>query len=508
MSGALLEAAPAVVTTQPSRSWAAVFTLARFEARKLLSRVLVLLALAAYTGWIVWRTRDAFDGYPALQDADRATQGGPLLVGLAVLLCVNHAMLRSRRHDTERHFAVLVLQPWQRTAAHVLSVAPVAVLVTVGVAVQFAWQALRPGAIGHGSPSELLVGPLVVLLFGAVGALLARVLSSLITAPLLIVFCLLVFVLGTSPSQGDDGTRWLYPVVGENTAKTLPSDLLGRPAAWHALYLLGLALAVALCAIVARAGRTPHALKAVLGGALVLAVVGGACQTAGVPAATTAARERASVTPEKEQTCVREGRSTYCAFPEWTPRTGTWAGIVDQVQSLAGGTAATRPLLVRQRVEARYGLSSDSAIDPLTKPGQVSVGTAWGGNRVPEFAAAVASVLVAGKEKAGGEMCDGRMVTVMWLALGAQSDPVASLRNVRLDDSVTGSAIVLSPTEPLSMTTAQTEVVRELFDRPRAEVTAKVKANWTELTSAKVTAARAAELLGVAVPKGEDKCDE
>jgi hypothetical protein len=506
MSGAVLEAAPTAVTTQPGRALPAVSALAGFEARRLLLRIPVLLALAAYAAWIGWHTHTAQDGYPALQDADRATQAGPLLVGLAVLLCVNGAMLRSRRHDTERHFAVLVLQPWQRTAAHVLSVLPVTVLVTVGVAVQFGLQAVRSGAIGHGSPAELLVGPLSVLLFGALGALLARLLNSVVAAPLLLVFCLLVFLLGTVPQDGDT-TRWLYPVVGESSTNTLPSDLLGRPAGWHALYLLGFALTAALLALLVRAGRTPHTLKAAAGGALALAVLGGVGQTAGVPAATTAARERVSATPEKEQTCVREGRSTYCAFPEWTPWSGVWAGTADRVQSLAGGTAATRPLLVRQRVEARYGLSSDGAIDPLTKPYQVSVGTAWGGNRVPEFAVAVAAVLVAGDEKAGGELCDGRIVTVMWLALGAQPDPLSSLKHVRLDDSVTGPALVLAPTEPLSMTTAQTEVVRELLDRPRAEVTAKVKAHWTELTAAKLTAARAAELLGVAAPKGEDKCD-
>ncbi|MET7456620.1 ABC transporter permease [Streptomyces sp. NPDC005574] len=506
MSGTLLRPAPAAVTTQPGRAWAAVFALARFEAGRLLLSIPVLLALAAYAAWIGWYTHTAQAGFPALQDADRATQSGPLLVGLAVLLGVNSAMLRSRRHDTERHFTVLVLQPWQRTAAHVLSVLPVAVLVTVAVGVQFGRQALRSGAIGHGSPAELLVGPLCVLLFGAVGALLARLLTSVVAAPLLLVFCLLVFLLGSVPHDGDT-TRWLYPVIGENTTNTLPSDLLGRPAGWHALYLLGLALSAALLALLVRAGRTPHLLKAAAAGALALAVLGGVAQTGGVPAGVTAARERVSATPEKEQTCVREGRSTYCAFPEWTPWTGTWAGTADRVQSLAGGTAATQPLLVRQRVEARYGLSSDSAIDPLTAPHQVSVGTAWGGNRVPEFAVAVASVLVAGNEKAGGGICDGRIVTVMWLAIGAQPDPLSSLSHVRLDDSVSGPALVLAPTDPLSMTTAQTEVVRELLDRPRAEVTAKVKAHWSELTAPKVTAAGAARLLGVAAPKGEDKCE-
>ncbi len=105
-------AAPAPVTSPPAASWAAVSALARFETRRLLTRVPVLVALAVYVAWTVWRTRVSFDGFPELQDADRATQGGPLLVGLAVLLSANQAVLRSRRHDTDRHLSVLVVPRW------------------------------------------------------------------------------------------------------------------------------------------------------------------------------------------------------------------------------------------------------------------------------------------------------------------------------------------------------------------------------------------------------------
>jgi hypothetical protein len=179
---------------------------------------------------------------------------------------------------------------------------------------------------------------------------------------------------------------------------------------------------------------------------------------------------------------------------------------VNRVRSLAGGSAQDQKVVVRQRVEARYGSSGDGALMPLERPHEVTVGTRWGGNRVPEFSAAVAGVLIAGDEKAATSICDGRMVTVMWLALGWESDPVAALRRVRLDDSDTGSALVLQPTSGMYMTDAQTEVLRALLDRPRGEVTARVKDHWAELTEPKVTAARAAQLLGVAAPEGDDKC--
>ncbi|MGW4022044.1 ABC transporter permease [Streptomyces sp. NPDC005009] len=498
--------ATTVTASGPRASWTAVLTLARFETRRLLLRVPVLLAFAVYLGWTGWRTRTSWDGFPALQDADRATQNAPLLVGLAVLLCANQAVLRSRRHDTDRHLAVLVVQPWRRTAAHLLSVAAVALLTGVCVAGQFTWEALKPGAVGQGSPGELLVGPLCVLLFGAAGVLLARLTASAFAAPLLIVFCLFFGLFVSTASDEDSAARWLWPVIGETGHNTLPSELLGRPAAWHALYLAGLALSVALAAVLLSGAGRPRSLQAACAGAVLLTLVGAVAQARGVSPETTEARTRYSVTPEKEQRCAERDATTYCAFPEWGARTDDWAEVLDGVRSLAGGTAQDRPLVVRQRVEARYGLDGDAAIDPATRPGEITVGTAWGGNRVPEFAAAVAGVLVAGTEAGAGEMCDGRMVTVMWLALADRPDPMSDLRRVRLDDSDAGSAVVLSQTNPLYMTAAHTEVVRELLQRPKDGTAAKVRAHWAELTAPEVTTDRVARLLGLDEPEAEDEC--
>ncbi|MFI5568635.1 ABC transporter permease [Streptomyces sp. NPDC051740] len=494
-----------VTAADPRTSWAAVFTLARFETRRLLLRVPVLIAFAVYLGATVWKTRTSWDGFPALQDADRATQNAPLLVGLAVLLCVNQAVLRSRRYDTDRHLDVLVVQPWRRTAAHLLSVAAVALLTGVCVAGQFTWEALKPGAVGHGSPGELLAGPLSVLVLGALGVLLGRLLAAPFAAPLLLVL-LLSFSLLITDAGGEGWTRWLSLTVGENTSNTLPSELLGRPAARHALYLTGLALSAALLAVLVSGGARLRTVRAGVTGAVLLTLVGAVAQSQGVPPETTEARTRYSATPEKEQRCAERDATTYCAFPEWGARTDDWAEVLNGVRSLAGGTAQDRPLVVRQRVEARYGLDSDAAIDPATRPGEVTVGTSWGGNRVPEFAAAVAGVLVTGTEAETGEMCDGRMVTVMWLALADRPDPMSDLRRVRLDDSDTGSAVVLSQTNPLSMTAAQTEVVRELLQRPKDGTAAKVRAHWAELTAPEVTTDRVARLLGLDEPEAKDEC--
>jgi hypothetical protein len=98
------------------------------------------------------------------------------------------------------------------------------------------------------------------------------------------------------------------------------------------------------------------------------------------------------------------------------------------------------------------------------------------------------------------------MVTVMWLALAGRPDPLSDLRRVRVDDSLSGSAVVVSQTEPLNMNAAQTELVRELLRQDREEVATRVRAHWAELTAPKVTADRAARLLGLDAPDEEDAC--
>ncbi len=509
MSTVMERTAPSVGDDQARRSWAAVFALARFETRDLLWYIPVLATLALYlglTGWSLFNGREGMDAFPALQDADRATQSGSALFGIALFVCVNRAALRSRRRGTDRQFEVLVMESWRRTVAHVLSVVPFAVMTALIVLAEFMVQALRPGAVGHGSPAELAVGPLYVLLCGAAGVLAARLIPSVFAAPVIVIGIFAFFIFVAAGTGDAEWSRWLMPVVSEASTNTLPSELIGRPAAWHALYLTGLALLAAVGAVLVGGGRS-RVLKAGAAGAVALTLAGAVGQSGGVSPELTAARKQASVAPAEDETCVGRDGSKYCFFPEWTGRVGTWAGAVDRVQSLAGGSAASEQLLVRQRVEARYGLTGDGALDPLKDSGQVTVGTRWGGNRVPEFSVAVASVLVAGTESKGSELCDGRMVTVMWLALGGASDPMTSLRNVRLDDSTAGSSIVLAPTDSLSMSAGQTDVVRELLSRPRAEVTAAVKKNWAELTASGVTTAEVARVLGVEVPKGADECD-
>ena len=501
------------LSTAPApRRTAALLDLARFEARDLLTQIPVLLFGLLY----VLNTADnmfsglvgkaeGMDGYPVLQNVDRDTQSGALLLSLALLVCVNRAALRSRRQHTEEQFDVLPMERARRTLAHALSVVPYAALSALLAVVQFGWAALKPGAAGHGSVAELAVAPLAVLLSGALAVLLARVAPHPVAPALFLVVLYLVVLFLNALTSGAHAVQWLWPTVGEFSSDPIPSGLLGRPAAWHALYLAGLtALCVALAVLVA-GGRT-RALRAVTVLALAATAAGAVGQAPGDSARLRAAREAAYRTPEKLQSCVDRGGSAYCAFPEWRGWTGHWAAVVDRLQADAGGRAATVRLTVRQRIGEIFDLSSDSTALPSRTPGEVTVGTRWGGNRVPEFAVGVASVLVAGDEDTASSLCDARVVTTMWLALGSDPDPLTTFRHLRVDDSLGGSGVVLAPTGSLRVSAQQTEVVKRLLARPHDEIAARVKAHWTALTSSHTTTAQAAKLLGVWVPKGADDC--
>ncbi|MFC3573239.1 ABC transporter permease [Streptomyces yaanensis] len=500
-------AVPAPVRTDRRRA-SAVLALARFEARELALQIPVFVFFLLYIGRALWNLFFSEEGmydYPVLQNTDRATEPAAFFLGIAVLICVNAAALRSRRHGTDGHFDVLVMEPWRRTVAHMLSVVPFAAVTALVVAVEYGSAALKPGAVGHGSLAELAVGPLVVLLSGALGVLIARLFPSVAGGPLVVVVGYAALVVTSAVTgQSVHWLNWLQPIDSEDGGVAIPSDLLGRPAAWHALYLAGLT-ALLLCVAVLLSGGRTRMLKALTVVALGATAAGITGQSPSHEASLTAARTKASHAPATSQSCAVHGRSTYCSFPEWTAWRDDWAAVVDRVQGFAGGAAAGARLTVRQRIPVIYDLTSDSAITPLSTPGEVTAGTRWGGARIPEFAVGVASVLVAGDEQAISQMCDARVVTVMWLALATQDDPMTALRRVRLDDSIEGSNAALSPTEPVSMSAEQTRIVRDLLQRPRYSVATRVKAHWTELTSPKTSEARVAELLGVppATDKGE-----
>ncbi|MFJ3497175.1 ABC transporter permease [Streptomyces sp. NPDC086091] len=491
-----------------------VLALARFEARELLFQVPVLVFFLVLIAYTVVRivTLDGMDDFPVLHTTDREGQGAAFLPAIALLVCTNAAALRARRHHTLQQFDVLAMEPWRRTLAHALSAVPYGALTALVVGVGYGWEAVKPGAIGHGSFGELATGPLTVLLAGVTGVLLARLVPTPF-APILFVIGFYVLVLAVTSATHADSDRvgWLSPIrfSTDGGGDPVPSDLLGRPAGWHALYVLGLC-ALVTCAALLRAGGTRvRSVQAATALALAVTVTGAVGQFPRGTDALETARTTASRTPEKVQSCTDLRGSRYCSFPEWNGTRDAWAEVVDRLRTAAGGSAAHAPLTVRQRIDATGGVEADAALPSSTVPGVVTVGTRWGGTRVPEFAVGAATVLVAGTEdEAAMTMCDVRPATIMWLVLSTDRDPLNTFGTVRLDDSVTGSGLVLTPTDGLSLSAEQTALVRALLDRPRAETTRQVKAHWSALTSARTPATEAAALLGVTLPKGVEPCEK
>ncbi|MFE7765852.1 ABC transporter permease [Streptomyces sp. NPDC057438] len=474
----------------------AVLALARTEARRLLLHPLVLIALVTYVTLLL-RSGDApQDAYPVLQDVDRETQLGQLLLGLAVLVAVNLAVLRSHRRGTEAYFGVLVLQPSRRTVAHLLSALPMVLVAALIVAGQFTAAALRPGAVGHGSVSELVTGPLLVLLSAALGVLLGRVARSAFVAPLAVVAVVAVTFVFVAEAHSAAWLRGLALVRFDEGARPLPSDLVGRPAAWHALYLLALAVLVAAGAVLTSGGRTRAVRATALAalGAVVTAVV---LQGTAPTDTVREARETATRDPAAVQDCERHGATTYCAFPEFTPWTGEWARVTEQVRSLAGAPDATRALTVRQRVAALDGPSGGTEPTPAA-PGEVTATTAWGGERELEFAASVARGLVVGHERYEGVHCDARGVLMVWLAVRGTRDGEAMFE--RIGQGPDSPGVILAPVNALVLRGRELAVLQALLDQPPQEVDRRVKASWAELSASGTTTDRAAALLGVTAP--------
>ncbi|MDX2602376.1 ABC transporter permease [Streptomyces caniscabiei] len=474
----------------------AMLALARVEARRLLLNPLVLIALVAYLTLVLWPGGEPEDAYPVLQDFDRETQLGQLVLGLAVMVAVNLAVLRSHRRGTDATFTVLVLPPWRRTVAHVLSALPTVLVGALIVAGQFTAAALKPGAVGHGSVSELLTGPLLILLPATVGVLLGRVARSAFAAPLAVIAFLAVSMVFVADSRSPAWLRGMAPVLFDEGSRPLPSDLLGRPAAAHALYLLALAVLVAAGAVLLSGGRT-RAVRATALGALGVVVTAVVLQGTAPSDAVREARVVATRDPAKVQDCERRGTTTYCAFPEFTPWTDEWARVTDRVRALAGAPDASRALTVRQRVAALDGPSGTRETPPAA-PGELTATTAWGGERELEFAASVARGLVVGHERYEGVYCDARGVLMVWLAVSATRDGEAMFEST--GDNYNTPGVIQAPATAVALRGRELAVVRALFDQPGGEVERKVKASWAELSASGTTTDRAAALLGVTAP--------
>ncbi|MHC5905896.1 ABC transporter permease [Streptomyces sp. S6] len=523
-------AAPEVPLAIPGPA-AGVRALARTEARRLLEHPALLGSLALCLGlWIYTTAVSGSTDYPVLHDEDRYLQSQLLVLAAGTFLAMHLAVLRPAREDTDAWFQALVLQPWQRAAAHLLAVIPAVVLTTVLVGARMLWLSLLPGAVGSPSPGELAAGPASVLLAGTLAVLIGTITTSVAAGPIVLgLVGIATVVAGLAPFSG---WRWWGPVALEDSShSSLPSGLLYRPAGRHLLYLLLLAAAVAVAAVL-RSGLRTRAVHVTFALALAGAVTAGAVQSRPTPNSVTAAREHALKSPADEQRCVHQGQFTYCAYPEFVDRHRQWSKVVEGVLRRAPERLRAEKYAVRQHVGSftkstglsRVQIPLDSWAEDDRRagtPGAVVVGTDWGNgsdsgdDATIGLAVAFAERLVEGNAPedsgtrqggpvggAGSMVCGSRGVVMLWLAAQATRETGSALRS-QLDRSF-GGLVHFGNLTMIRTRRADAETALRLLDQPAAQVGNKVSRHWDELTAPDTTSAQAARLLGVHAPATSD----
>jgi hypothetical protein len=369
----------------------AVWALARKEGRRLVRHPIfvvgVLLSVAAFE-FATWLEA------PVLHRDDVLTGGSLLALAGATFLAANLGALRTRRLGTEELLGSTPTDPAARTLGHLLSVtwaaaaAMLVALVEIGTLLPF-------DPVGVPSVLELLMGPLIVALFGVLGVLAARWLPSVAVAPVALVALggIQLYLLTQLPGGNyhQSRTRWLAPWVplsAGGLGGEPPPELVIRPTGWHLMYLLGLAVtfgAIALARHELRGRRV-----AALAAGLALVVLAGALQTRPPDPARQENLLQLALRPESFQTCETRGRVRYCAYPAYAPWIDRWerpiAAVLRRVprearpvvvvrQSLSNPYASDLPENAGQELEDRRSTAAEMGTAILAP------GTRWGRNR-------------------------------------------------------------------------------------------------------------------------------
>lgn len=503
---------------------AAVLALARAESVRMLRHPAVLVAAAVIVLPWLYRAATGDEGnlFPVLQVESRLLQLPMLLLAAATTLAVNLACLRASRQGVDPLYEVLVLPRWARVAAHLLSVLPVAVLAAALSGARLLYLGTRSGAAGSVQVWELLAVPALVLLGGAVGVLVAQVTKAVAAAPLVVAGLGLVTL--AALVNNTSRNRWLSPVAYENEfAAPLPTALVWRPAEWHLLWLLALAVLLTLISLRLSGIRS----RLLTGGgaiAVVLAVAAAGMQFRSMPRTLEQRLTTAAERPAEGQRCRTVERVAYCAFPEFSGRITQWSEVVQGQLRYVPADLVSAQYAVRQRIFPQGNGTGGSVPPPADSwaaddraagtPGAVTVGTDWteGGhgadianNEVISFSGLFAHRLVTGGQLETQRLtpvCGARAVVTLWLAVRATAGTEGAYDS--LAERSFGGGIqlpVIGSAAGLLFGAPEQTVATELLDKPAAEVGAAVRDSWTELTAAGTGTERAAELLGVPAPR-------
>jgi hypothetical protein len=509
------------------RSRRSMLALAAVESGRLLRHPAVLAA-TALSVWLLWRWGRGTA--PVLHYADIATQFPLAPLAAAALLATNLAVLRPHRDGAVDLYGATRLSLARRTLAHLLSVLPLAALGGVLVVADLAWLAGLPGRVGAPHIAEAATGPALIVLGGWLGVLLGRFWRSVALAPLVLVGLAVGSLTLADLYVGGHGQRswvWLGTLLQPVTIDPPPVALLGRPATWHLVYLLGITVVLGALAVWRSQAQARVRRRAQVAAAIVL--VAGLSATAGAAVAQTrptspalAARRLAAQTnPAAELTCQRRGPAVYCVFPGFEPQIDLWEPTVRAVVAGVPPAAATRalPVTVAQRVgwsrliaEEATGTAEE---DPARgRPPVATVGTAWGRDGLAlaqaRLAANVAARLTGltrpepppGSDLASWDApCQAHGVVALWLAGQASPHAAEGLRQ-GIADVYGGIFWLVHDVDPddLGWSERAGRFALALLDRPRDQVAQALWRNWDLVTSPETTIERLGQVLGVRPP--------
>jgi hypothetical protein len=257
------------------RPTAELAALARIEGRQLLRHPVFLVGLALSSLYFLRAGEGMVPTFVG------STCWGFFPLSGSVLIAANLAATRSRRDGTEDLYRSVPHPRSTRVAGQLLGL--LWTLPVAGALIAAAYLSdtffFNHADAGLYTPTsvELAYGPVMVVAFGTIGMLAARVAPSPIIGPLMI-----VAIFEAVPSEGDSWGAWLLPLWYDMVASgssiqcvpggTVPGcGLIFRHLpgiGWHLSYLIGVALLAGAAALVRERRRLPFAVLAVLAAAL------------------------------------------------------------------------------------------------------------------------------------------------------------------------------------------------------------------------------------------------
>jgi len=512
---------------------------AAVESGRLLRHPAVLAA-TALSAWLLWRWGRGT--VPVLHYADIATQFPLAPLAGAALLATNLAVLRPHRDGAVDLYGATRLSLARRTLAHLLSVLPLVALGGVMVAADLTWLSGVPGSAGAPHAAEAATGPALIALGGCLGVALGRLWRSVALAPLVLVgLALGSLTLADLYIGGHDRRSWVWlgTLLRPVTIDPPPAALLGRPATWHLVYLLGAAVVLGALAVwrsqaQARARRRTQAVTAAVLVAALAVTAGAAVAQTRPTSPALAARRLAAGSDPAQQVCQRRGQVVYCVYPGFEPQIGLWEPTVRAVLAGVPPAAAARavPVTVAQRI-GWWRLAQDEdrlveAQDRRRGDRQVApVGTIWGrdGQTLAATQARLASNVAArvigqpdrvlepdgeqpksSSDAAVGPSaptggCGARAVVALWLAARVSPHAAAGLRQQVTDPRFPTFTFVNDVDfDDGQWGVREGQFALALLERPSEQVAQTLWRRWDLVTSPATSVERLGELLGVQPP--------